>query len=81
MLMIASRRSRNRSFLPDDGREGSIAKTPEIDGIRIGFPHSPILQTRWESLKRKGSTSFSGPTSPTAADCAGDAVGDAASSS
>lgn len=36
---------RNKSLLPDDGRAGSIAKTPENDGIKGGFRHSAILQT------------------------------------
>ncbi|WP_210163927.1 hypothetical protein, partial [Sinorhizobium meliloti] len=52
-LMIASRRSRKRSFLPEEGRLGRIPKTPEISYITDDFRQFPILQNRWESLNRR----------------------------
>src|ERR1700691_336045 len=60
--MIASSRSRNRSVLPDDRRDGRIAKTPENGRRKPQYRHFPILQHPWESLENNASSPFSGPT-------------------
>jgi hypothetical protein len=62
MLIIASRRSRKRSFLPEEGRVGRIAKTPENRASEPDFLQFPILQSPWESLKTKEFSDFSGRT-------------------
>jgi hypothetical protein len=62
MLIIASRRSRKRSFLPEKGLVGRIAKTPENRASEPDFLQFPILQAPWESLKTKEFLGFSGRT-------------------
>src|SRR5271163_3169296 len=64
--MIASRRSRNRSVLPDDGRDGRIAKTPENARPKPQSRYFPILRYLWESLEKQTLQCFSGPTKETA---------------
>ncbi|MEK1887728.1 MAG: DUF2200 family protein, partial [Phyllobacterium sp.] len=48
--------------MPEKGRVGRIAKTPEINCISDDFRHSPILQTQWESPNYNQFRGFSATT-------------------